>query len=71
VTEQRGNVAVSWQDRRVSNAAVEWLPASDEPAARRDLLGEDVDDPEAVMSGPKVRALMTDHPAAARSTWVN
>ncbi|MDQ3876020.1 MAG: hypothetical protein M3322_10830, partial [Actinomycetota bacterium] len=43
--------------------AVEWLLRSSEPAVRyltrRDVLGEDVEpDPEAVLAGPKVRALL-------------
>ena len=44
--------------------AVEWLLDSDEPAivylTRRDVLGEDVPyDPEAILAGPRVRALMS------------
>jgi hypothetical protein len=42
--------------------AVEWLLGSGDPAvallARRDLLGERVDDPDAVMRSPKVQALL-------------
>jgi hypothetical protein len=43
--------------------AVEWLLASSEPAVRyltrRDVLGEDVEpDPDAILGGPKVRALL-------------
>jgi hypothetical protein len=48
----------------LARSPVEWLLASEEPAirllARRDLLGEDVDDPEAVLSGPKVQALLSN-----------
>jgi hypothetical protein len=43
--------------------AVEWLLASSEPAVRyltrRDVLGEDVEpDPDAILAGPKARALL-------------
>jgi hypothetical protein len=46
----------------LSDGAVEWLLASDEPAVayltRRDVLGEPVEaDPDAILSGPKVQAL--------------
>jgi hypothetical protein len=47
-----------------TDAAVEWLLASDEPAVvfltRRDVLREDVEpDSDAILSGPKVRALLS------------
>lgn len=57
----------------MSDAAVDWLLQSDEPAvrllARRDLLGEPVDDPEAVLSGARVQALLTDRGGRPYSKW--
>ncbi len=49
-------------------AAVEWLLASDEPAigylARRDVLGERIEpDPEAILAGPIVSALLSGQEA--------
>jgi hypothetical protein len=50
------------------DAAVEWLLASDEPAVRyltrRDVLGEAVEpDPDEILAGPKVRALLSGQQA--------
>src|SRR4051812_2987416 len=61
-TMTRGGAAAT----RSTDAAVEWLLGSDEPAirylARRDVLGEDVQaDPEEIVAGPKVRALLEHH----------